>query len=187
MKARAGNGRADGAVSVYRSFISDLQFQQFVAGFFAVANAGEASAHGVEVEGRLALGHGLAVRGNSGVTSATLESFDNGFADLSGNRIPAVPSYTFQAAADWRGTRGFEGTLEVAGSGRTFFDEANVSKADAYALVNLRAGLQRERWGLHVYARNVTGADYETMVLPMFYRAPGLPRRVGITFSVGVR
>jgi hypothetical protein len=73
------------------------------------------------------------------------------------------------------------------GNGRIFFDEANVSKADAYALVHLRAGLQRERWGLHVYARNVTAASYETMILPLFYRAPGLPRRVGVMFSVGAR
>lgn len=187
VKVRSANGRADAAVSVYRSFISDLQFQQFVAGFFAVANAGEASARGVEIEGRLRLGNGLAVRGNYGVTSATLESFDNGVTNLSGNRIPAVPGYTFQAAADWKGRRGFEATLEVVGNGRIYFDEANISQADAYALVNLRAGLQRGHWGLHVYARNLTATDYTTMIVPMFYRVPGLPRRVGVMLSVGGR
>lgn len=187
LKARRSDARADAAVSVYRSFISDLQFQQFVAGFFAVANAGEASATGIEVEGRVRAGGGLTVRGNYGLTSARLDSFDNGFADLSGNHVPAVPSYTVLAATDWVGPRGLDASFEVAGTGRIFFDEANATVAPAYAVANARLGVQRRGWGLHVYGRNLTSTRYTTMILPAFFRVPGPPRRFGVSLTLSSR
>jgi len=187
LKARAADGRVDVALSVYRSFISDLQFQQFVAGFFAVANAGEASARGVELEGRWRVGGGVSMRGNYAFTSARLDTFDNGFADLSGNHVPAVPSYTLLAATDWAGPRGLDASLEVAGTGRIFFDETNISVAPGYAVANARLGLQRPGWGLHVYGRNLTAARYSTAIIPGFYRVPGLPRRFGVSFTLSSR
>lgn len=187
LKGRWAGGRAEAAATVYRSFITDLQFQQFVAGFFAVANAGEASARGVELEGAVRPGAGLTVRGNYAFTSATLDQFNNGFADLSGNGIPAVPRFTLLTAVDWAGPRGLEVGAELIGNGKVFFDEANVSSAAAYSVVNLRAGIRRDRWAVHAYARNAGGSEYSTMIVPFFYQVPGAPRRFGVSLSVFTR
>jgi iron complex outermembrane receptor protein len=43
VKGRWSAGRIEGSATAYHSAITDLQFQQFVAGFFAVANAGRAT------------------------------------------------------------------------------------------------------------------------------------------------
>jgi iron complex outermembrane recepter protein len=184
LKARRADGRADLAISVYRSAISDLQVQQFIAGFFAVANAGRATARGVEVEGEVTLGKNLRLRGNAARTWATLDDFNNGFVDLSGNDVPSVPSYTALAALDWRGPGGVEATAEVSGTGRVYFDEANVARAPAYGLLNLVAGIARERWAVHVYGRNLTGTRYATTIVPGFFQVPGSPRRFGVSLSV---
>lgn len=187
VKGRWAGGRAEAAATVYRSFISDLQFQQFVAGFFAVANAGEASARGIEVEGAIRPGAGLTVRGNYAFTSATLDQFNNGLADLSGNRVPAVPRFTLLAAVEWAGPRGLQAGAELVGNGRVFFDEVNTSSAAAYSVVNLRAGFRRDRWAAHAYVRNAGGAEYSTMIVPLFYQVPGAPRRFGVSLSVFTR
>lgn len=184
VKMRRADGAAEAAISVYRSDISDLQFQQFVAGFFAVANAGEASAHGIEIDGRWRLGRGVTLRGNYAYTAATLDRFDNGFADLSGNRVPAVPRFTLLAAADWAGPRGLGATLETVGTGRVYFDETNVTTAPAYTVLNARAGVQRQRWGLHLYGRNLTAARYATVITPGFFQVPGFPRRFGVSLTL---
>jgi len=187
VKGRSPGGRFEGGAAVYHSDIRDLQFQQFNEGFFAVANAGEATSRGVELEGVVRPVDGLTIRSAYAFTDAVLDQFNNGFADLSGNLVPAVPRYTLMAAAEYRRTSGVEAGVELVAQGRTFFDEANQVVADPYRVLNLRTGVDLERWGITLYLRNATEARYVTMIAPGFYQVPGAPRRFGVTLRVGSR
>jgi outer membrane receptor protein involved in Fe transport len=95
-----------------------------------------------------------------------------------------VPRTTAFGAVQWRGPRGIEADAELQRQGRIFFDEANQTTEDGYALVNLRAGIRRGAWALHAYVRNAADARYVTLIAPGFFRVPGPPRRVGLTFSI---
>ena len=74
--------------------------------------------------------------------------------------------------------------VELQGQGRIYFDEANQISDSGYAVVNLRAGVRRARWGLHGYARNAGNAEYATVIAPGFFQVPGAPRRFGVSLSI---
>jgi iron complex outermembrane receptor protein len=85
-----------------------------------------------------------------------------GTAVPSGNRLPGVPAHTLFGEALWRhAASGFHAGVELRAAGKVYVNDANSEAAGAYALVNLRAGLEQRgrRWRLTEFVRVENVAD----------------------------
>ena len=73
--------------------------------------------------------------------------------------------------------------LDYQEIGRTWWDPYNVTSRDPLSLVNLRAGVDADRWSVTVWSKNLTNKIYnaEFSAGGFLWRAP--PRRYGIDFT----
>jgi len=106
-----------------------------------------------------------------------------------GNQAPLVSRDTINAGAQYRQplTDGLSGTvrLDYQQIGRTWWEPYNITSRDPVSLVDLRLGLQAERWTLTAWSKNLTNTIYNAEFSPgnvggagFLWRA--LPRRFGI-------
>jgi len=84
--------------------------------------------------------------------------------NLSGNRMEDVPDHSLVALAGWYpplGGSGLSGLLEadVQYEDKRFIDEFNDREVDSYSLLNMRVGVQADRWDALLYVNNVTDDD----------------------------
>lgn len=135
----------------------------------------------------------LAVEG--GYADATFLDYKN-FApgkDATGNRVPFTSKFSANAAVQYRrpltSWMGFMVRWDVAYKSSSFYDVANTIKEPDYVLVNVRLGLESERWDLFVFARNLLDEGYRTM--GFFFPTtmspvgvPGDPRTYGVEVRV---
>ena len=106
-----------------------------------------------------------------------------------GNQAPLVSKDTINAGAEYRQplAAGLNGTvrLDYQQIGRTWWEPYNITSRDPVSLVDLRVGLQAERWTLTAWSKNLTNTIYNAEFSPgnvggagFLWRA--LPRRYGI-------
>jgi iron complex outermembrane recepter protein len=196
-KSLWANGRVAFNAAVFVITWDDLQLNLPTAqGSFYIANAGNASSKGFEVEATARPLPGVDVIGGFGFTHARFgdESSAAG-ADVSGNEIPNTPELTFNLGAGYTrdlsaGTAYGRADLVVYGAFK--YDEANTQGQDAYALVNLRGGFRRGLFTVEGWVKNLFDTDYIPVGFAYGPLAPsgfigesGAPRTFGL--SAGVR
>jgi iron complex outermembrane receptor protein len=104
-----------------------------------------------------------------------------------GNKPPLLTKDTVNAGAQYRQPLGdgLNGVLRLDYQkiGRTWWDPYNVTSRDPVNLVNLRAGLDAERWSATAWSKNLTNKLYNAEFSPggFLWRAP--PRRYGVDFT----
>ena len=115
--------------------------------------------------------------------------------DLAGRDDPHAPNYQVGLSAEWRSPAGWFARVEGQSVDGFYFSASHDERAGAYQLVNLRVGLERERWQATLYARNLLDerhavrgfffANEPPDWIPKRYIQNGDPRQVGarITFS----
>lgn len=82
----------------------------------------------------------------------------------------------------------FEISIFGEGSGPLGFADFENAKRDSYVTLDVRAGVQGEKWSLLGFARNITGEDYLEEVIPApefggAFDHPGAKRRYGVELS----
>jgi iron complex outermembrane recepter protein len=106
-----------------------------------------------------------------------------------GNQAPLVSRNTGNAGVQYRQplASGLTGTvrLDYQEIGRTWWEPYNITSRDPVSLVDLRLGLQGERWTLTAWSKNLTNKIYNAEFSPgnvggagFLWRA--LPRRYGL-------
>lgn len=128
-------------------------------------NAGSSLYRGLELAGVAAGGPGLRLRAAYSYTDARFRRYAPSGRDLAGKQIPGLPRHRAEAVLTWspgplhtpspgrpEGSRGGGGErargvgafLELRGlyQGGMFADDANTQRSGAYALLDLRAGLE---------------------------------------------
>ena len=106
-----------------------------------------------------------------------------------GNQAPLVSKNTANAGVQYRQplVDGLTGTvrLDYQEIGRTWWEPYNITSRDPVSLVDLRLGLQAERWTLTAWSKNLTNKIYNAEFSPgnvggagFLWRA--LPRRYGV-------
>jgi iron complex outermembrane receptor protein len=106
-----------------------------------------------------------------------------------GNQAPLVSKDTANAGAQYKQPLGdgLTGTVRVDYQeiGRTWWEPYNITSRDPVSLVDLRLGLQAERWTLTAWSKNLTNKIYNAEFSPgnvggagFLWRA--LPRRYGV-------
>jgi iron complex outermembrane receptor protein len=104
-----------------------------------------------------------------------------------GNKPPLLTKNTVNAGFQYRQPLGdgLNGVLRLDYQeiGRTWWDPYNVTSRDPVHLINLRAGLEADRWSVTAWSKNLTNKLYNAEFSPggFLWRAP--PRRYGVDFT----
>ena len=162
---------------------------------FYILNADQARTIGGELELRALPCKLFEFRVAAGYQHATFENFTtpDGI-NFNGNTINFVPPFTIDASATARTRCGYYATVGVTAVGEYWFDEANTTKQDAYALLRARIGWQGKHFGAAVFGRNLTDEHYYANALDLgprtgypngfFVGTPGDPLTFGGEISV---
>lgn len=159
---------AAGFYSTYK----DVQSQRLEGNVIAIFNAASARSYGAELDLNAEISDNLRFSGGFGWTDARYRSYPNGIranpgapstvpADLSGNRLPVVAKYTFNAALEYTMQLG-EASLSIApniyyNSGY-FLEADNVYEQPKYAKLGLSVTWTSpdERLKVTAFGKNLT-------------------------------
>lgn len=199
-KTSFANGRVTANAAVFLIDWTDLQLNlpiPMAPGQFYISNIGGATSRGAELELMARAGGGIDVFGALGLTHARFDagSTSEGV-DVGDNRIPFTPEYT--ASVGMRFSRQLRdrvsafGRVELVRYGKFDYDDANTAGQKAYALANLRAGVDVRGMTIEGWVRNA----FDTRYIPTAFAYPffaasgfvgesGRPRTIGITLGVG--
>jgi len=139
---------------------------------------------GGELEVTAAATHWLDVYASYGYTDGTITNMAD--PTVIGNKPPLLTKDTvnagFQAHMPLGG--GVNGVLRLDYQmiGRTWWDPYNVTSRDPVNLLDLRAGLEGERWSLTAWSKNLTNKLYNEEFSPGGFLWRALPRRYGVDF-----
>ena len=146
-----------------------------------MVNAGKSYSCGIEASLRgSALNNRLTWTATYGYTRAVFKEYKdsvkvdgvNTVVDYKDNRVPYVPEHTFSAMADYRIGMPANSPLQaiivglnVAGQGKTWWDEANTYSQKLYATLGAHADLCFNKLTLTLWGRNLTDTNYNTFAV----------------------
>ena len=196
IKTQLLNNRLQLNAAVFSTDVDDSQFFEFFAGPFGllrvVTTIDETQIQGVEADFNWLVAESFSIFGGVGFLDSEIKKNINRPLSV-GNDVPQAPeepynlgaqlefslgsNMTFFARADlqhvgemWFHTLQGEATPTIwdAFEGTDGFITQDLSKAqrDAYDTVNLRIGLEGERWSATVWGRNITDEEYLEEVIP---------------------
>ena len=145
----------------------DIQLFQQISGFGVNANGGTAVSKGVEFTVSARPVKGLNLSANGAYTDAHLtKDTDPAIEGLDGDPLPYVPDWSLNLNADYewpifRAWNGFVGgSVTYTGDRTPDFNIRNTSndlvKLPSYTTIDLRAGVESDRWLAQVFVRNLT-------------------------------
>jgi iron complex outermembrane receptor protein len=101
-----------------------------------------------------------------------------------GNQAPLVSKNTVNAGVQYRQPirDALSGIvrLDYQEIGRTYWDPYNVTSRNPVNLVNLRAGLEAEKWSVTAWSKNLTNKIYNEEFSTGGFLWRALPRRYGV-------
>lgn len=160
-----------------------------------MTNAGRTRSMGVELTASWQPVENLMLRGSYGYTDATFRKYNDGRNDYRGKRVPYAPSHTLFAECNltvpsWSFLGVTPGAdVSVRGVGRIYWNEANTLSQPFYAQLAASVNFTARNWSLRLWARNLTGTDYDVFYFMSMSRGfvqKGRPRELGLTLRVNV-
>lgn len=104
-----------------------------------------------------------------------------------GNEAPLVTRDTLNLGATFTQpvSDGMDFTLraDFQRIGRTWWEPYNTTSRDPVSLLDARAGLKGESWGVTAWGRNLTDKKYNAEFSPGGFLFRALPRRYGVEFE----
>lgn len=194
----------------YYTNVKDMQFFEFFVGEFgllrSVSNIDKVRIYGAEASLNYEFIPGYRVYASGNYTNSRIQK-NSSRPYTVGNKSPNTPDYTLNFGAEanqpvWDNVR-FLARADARITGPTPFhtvQDNNVptifgltgnyknSTRDTYTIVDLRAGLQTDRWSVTAFATNLFNKSYinDDVVAPEFggdFVAPGRLRRYGVEAS----
>ena len=182
------NNRLIANLAFFHNDVNDYQVLQVdESGFFGSINNIDLKATGVEFELKAKPTKGLDLTASVGYVDSRYKNYlnsDTGV-DLSDNRVPIAPQFTYNLAVQYRSSGGLFARAELRGYGITFFDDENEIKQEPYALVNTRIGYEAEKYGIYLYANNLFDTRYITS--GFFFPPPNATVGFGDPVTYGVQ
>jgi len=138
-------------------------FDPTVGGF--IANAGESTSRGFELEALLTPAEGWLIFANVGYTDAEFDAFTDPFAgDVAGNDVPFAPDWTWAVGAQRSQPLGGDWELffrgELTGVSEFYYEPGNAASEDGFVLANARVGVRNGRFSIEAWVRNAFDEDY---------------------------
>jgi iron complex outermembrane receptor protein len=104
-----------------------------------------------------------------------------------GNKPPLLTKNTINAGFQYHQPfgDGLNGVLRLDYQeiGRTWWDPYNVTSRDPVNLIDLRAGVEADRWSVTAWSKNLTNKIYNAEFSPGGFLWRALPRRYGVDFT----
>ncbi len=140
---------------------------------------------GAEIELTARATDRLDLYGGYGYTDSTITAMAD--PTVLGNQAPLVSHDTINAGAQLRQplADGLEATarLDFQSIGRTWWDPYDSTSRDPVNLLDLRLGLQGEKWTVTAWSKNLTNTIYNAEFSPGGFLWRALPRRYGVDFD----
>ena len=163
-------------LSLFYIDIEDKQVTEYIPGVMGarkIINAAEAHSQGVELELQARPVNGLDLIAGFGYTDTEVDNwvateFNKGTSQFeqynyTGNDLPNAPEYTYNLGVQYRHQSGFFGRADLLGIGDFYFDAKNKLKENAYQIVNLRVGYERESFDIIFWCKNIFDEEFETI------------------------
>ena len=127
-------------------------------------------------------------------TNAKFDEYDTmaamNFVSYKDNYVPFVPQHTFSAMADWHIGK-FTIGANVAGQGKTWWDEANTFSQNLYATLGAHADYDFGPVVVTLWGRNLTDTKYNTFAIQSsaagsirYFAQQATPIQVGIDVNI---
>ena len=127
----------------------------------------------------------LELFGSVGYTDGEITGMED--PSVVGNKPPLVPDVTYNLGAQWRQPLGNNLSLALRADyqhlGRTYWEPYNTTSRDPIDLVDLRLGLEGEKWAVTAWSKNLTDEKYNAEFSPGGFLFRALPLRYGVEFS----
>ncbi len=146
---------------------------------FHIANAGSASARGIEIDMSYAPTSNWSIFGSAGWTDTRFnagarDNVGGASTPLGGRQIPYTPDYTAalgtQVAWEVGGGYNVYARAEVQFMGSFNYDTSNTAGQDAYTIANFRLGVRNQHWFVEGFVNNALDAEY----VPIAFGFPGI-------------
>lgn len=188
VKGRFMDGLANVNLALFRTEVDGQQYFLFFAPTSSQVLAGidEVDLFGGEFEIGATLAEGLDVYAAYGFTDSEIKSYAVNPA-LVGNKAPYVPRDTVNLGFQFRKPIASGIHLLLRGDyeqrGKQYWDPDNSTARKAVNLINVRAGMEGERWSATAWSRNLGDEKYlaEYVLGGFVHLAP--PRSYGIEFA----
>jgi iron complex outermembrane receptor protein len=173
--------RVSTAANVYRTRAKGSYFFVFDPNTSTqnLGNLGEVDYDGLEFEVSARAAEGLDTYLRVGFTESEIKESSRAATDV-GNEAPLVSQYTLNVGAQLRRPLGASGLSAVIRTdiqriGPTWWYPDNFTRREPIDLVNLRLGIDTERWALTAWAKNLFDRKYnaEWSPGPQFFPNPG--------------
>ncbi|WP_077146295.1 TonB-dependent receptor [Sphingopyxis sp. KK2] len=185
--------------SLYHIDWNDIQLAAVVNGFGVNVNGTSAKVDGAEIVATLRPTRGFTTSIGFTYTDARLSGDTDPVAvgAVKGDPLPFTPRYAVNFNADYQWDMGSDVSASIGGSIRSVsrqsgsFDPAyraaygHFARVDAYAVIDLRAGLDFGRYSLAAYANNLTNSGGITSTQALLGVA-GLPRNANGALGTAV-
>jgi iron complex outermembrane recepter protein len=145
----------------------------------------DATYKGAELELTAKASEWLDLYANFGYTDGKITKMED--PTVVGNKPPLLTKNTINAGFQVHQPLGGGLTgmlrLDYQEIGRTWWDPYNVTSRDPVSLVNLRAGIDADRWSVTAWSKNLTDKRYNAEFSTGGFLWRALPRRYGIDFT----
>lgn len=189
LKGEALDGRIGYALSAFYFDWRDQQVYSFVDGQLFIGNAPKSRSYGAEAEINAEVADGLRLYAGVGLLDARFVDYPNALSgtDESGNWQPFASKFSASLSAEY--TRPITGDIDLVARAdydwrsSFFWDTANQIKEPGYGIVNVRVGIETERWAFSVFAQNLFDQEYRVRAAVYSGAAmaiPGTPQTFGL-------
>jgi iron complex outermembrane recepter protein len=200
-KGRLADARLDVQAALFHMRRSDQQVSTSVqldpgdplSFIYLTDNAASGENSGLEFAASWQAVPRLQLGATLGLLRARFLNYRRDAEDLSGREQAHAPSWQYSLSAEYRHPRGWFLRSDLHGVDAFYFSESHPQRSSAYALVNLRAGIERGGWRASLWARNLFDRSWaqrgfyfgnEPPDFPnRLYLQPGDPRQLGMTVS----
>jgi iron complex outermembrane receptor protein len=145
----------------------------------------DADYQGAEFEISARLTDNFELFGSYGYTHSQITGMED--PSVIGNEAPLVSNVTYNLGTQWRQPLGDNLALALRADyrhvGRTWWEPYNVTSRDPIDVVDLRLGLEGEKWAVTAWSENLTDEKYNAEFSPGGFLFRALPLRYGLDFS----
>lgn len=189
LKGEALGGRVGYALSAFYFDWRDQQVYSFENHKLFIGNAPKSRSYGAEAELNVEVADGLRLYGGLGILDARFVSYPNALSgtDESGNWQPFASKFSASLSAEYKhrmtGDIDLVARADYDWRSSFFWDTANRIREPGYGIVNVRVGLETERWGLSLFAQNLFNQEYRVRAATYSGRVlaiPGTPQTFGL-------
>ena len=151
--------------AIYKANSKDFQFFFIDAATASqiIGNIDKVSIWGLELEAQAMLAKGFQIYGGLGTTDSQIKR-NTRLPSTVGNKTPKSTNWTlntgFQYKTPISDQLGFLARVDYQHRGKKYWQVDNRDVQAPVDLVDIRVGLENERWGLYVSGRNILGEKY---------------------------